>query len=524
MSIIRVTTNVLEDYEVVSNSVTPFNPFIVARFPSGPIGEWVKVQNVRELENIFGKIDASLPTAYGVKDYVTSYRDTYIYRVASNSAAIGQAKMTFQDSGDTIDVLDIKTRYKTEQLNNSVVQLIKETSLDQIYLKITTSTGSTRTIGVDFQVSTGTAADLSIALDKLVEHMNKQQNKFILTNLFKSKVEEDPLPDLSSPLETTVEKGHSGNDNAASSTAPNIDDQVVINSLQYLDAYESIIDAILAPEFNSTNVIEALSAKADEGDYMYICSPEITTLVGETPVQTAERYVSLVDSYQPCKSRVCYYPNVYYNIIDDNKVIQGKVEIPACVAMLRTYALTDDLGKWYAPEGISDANKRGLLTSAVGLKYQVPAEAAEILYNANNPVNYFQSISGIGIIALGNKVQYGEAKSMVFSKLHVVRMSKYLHREYNAIGLEHIGEPIDDFTYENMASQFRMLLDKVKSERGVEQYSVKCDRENNTEDMRRQGIIYTAVRIKYYNVAEIVENDLIFTNKEITNTEEGGML
>ena len=116
----RVKISVSEDTTNYYTTTVPFVPVVIMHTNSGNIGTKELVRSESEFINKFGLADINTPSAYAIQTYLRTFSYIYVTRVASESAAVGTAKI----SVDTTDLVSFETIYKTAQFNGVELHLI----------------------------------------------------------------------------------------------------------------------------------------------------------------------------------------------------------------------------------------------------------------------------------------------------------------------------------------------------------------------------------------------------------------
>ena len=166
--------------------------------------------------------------------------------------------------------------------------------------------------------------------------------------------------------------------------------------------------------------------------------------------------------------------------------------VPPTLGAMRCEAFTFDHDKpWYAAAG----DTRGLIPEAKTVENEhVSGDTKQAMYG----VGTGQSINGIfldnGQIKLWGErtLQVAESK---LSVIHNVILVNYVVNNLAAIGKRFVFEPNDSELLMRIRLAFTQFLDSVKTERGVEQYSLVIDDSNNTPDTRnrREVIVHLAL-------------------------------
>jgi len=127
---------------------------------------------------------------------------------------------------------------------------------------------------------------------------------------------------------------------------------------------------------------------------------------------------------------------------------------------------------WFSPAGTT----RGAILNAIKLPYNPSKSQRDRLYsNRINPVTF---IPGSGIILYGDKT--GLAKASAFDRINVRRLFLYLEKAISSVARDQLFEFNDEITRSNFVNAVEPFLREVQSNRGVEEFVVRCDETNNT--------------------------------------------
>ena len=199
----------------------------------------------------------------------------------------------------------------------------------------------------------------------------------------------------------------------------------------------------------------------------------------------------------------------YWNwfTITDPFTQQDKL-VPPTLGALRCLAFTFDRDKpWYAASG----DTRGLIPEAKTVSYERVSEDTKQSMYGNG-----QSINGIfldrGQIKLWGErtLQVAESK---LSVVHNVILVNYVVNNMAEIGRRFLFEPNDSELLIRMYLAFTQFLDKVKNERGMEEYNlVMDDSNNNAETRNRREVIVDLALIPTDSVERIYITATVFAS------------
>lgn len=155
--------------------------------------------------------------------------------------------------------------------------------------------------------------------------------------------------------------------------------------------------------------------------------------------------------------------------------------VPPSIGLLRQMAYTaDNFKPWYAASG----ETRGVITIAKKVEFpHVSKDTRSAMYGGGQAVNPILFDYG-KIMVYGNRtLQRVESK---LSDLSVAMLVKYVVKNMSIIGRKYVFDPNDPELLMLLKMDFTSFLEGVKSDRGLEDYNLKIDSENNTAEVRNQ--------------------------------------
>lgn len=478
----NVKISVTEEVLNTQSSFNTFLPLVILKTKTGPIGKEVLIQSEKAFVNTFGTPDSTTPEAYGMQQYIRNYGQAYIVRVAGSAAE----KATGTIKSGTTNLITMESVYKTAELNGTNVDLVYSSTDNKMYLDMTVGSKVITSIKETIDYSTATADVIEGVLDKIVGSFNDAQNYVVLTNVFNDKTSEDTKPDAFTKIETPLTGGADGN--------AGVTDTEVKAIIENYRGTDIGIDALVAPGFESADVVNKLSNVAEASSFIGIAS-----ISGN-----ATTVCATANTYTASSSLALYAGKAYIG--------DSSIEVSMSVAILPAYITRDRSSKWLAPAGVT----RGTLTFVTGLvnKYN-DADLEEMYVNAN-PVNGIKYISTYGYVVWGQKTALQDT-TQYQDRINVVRLCKYLTKEIYAISYDYLFEPITSYTYNSWTLRVQALLDEVKTGNGLDAYKVIMDDTINTEETKRENKLIGIVRFKPLEAAEYIEISFV-----VTDDVEGG--
>ena len=198
-----------------------------------------------------------------------------------------------------------------------------------------------------------------------------------------------------------------------------------------------------------------------------------------------------------------FYPNGITNDLNGNTIM-----VPPSHMMLRTLIRSDEASyPWFAPAG----TRRGIVDNATGIGYLDSATGEFIstglqeslrdtLYENNiNPIVFFP---GTGIANYGNKTR--TAVSSAVDRINVSRMIAYIRDRLEFITRPFIFEPNDKLTRDEVRQVVEQLMNDLQSKRGLSDYIVVCDENNNTSDRIDRNELHIDIGVEPVKTVEFI--------------------
>jgi hypothetical protein len=202
------------------------------------------------------------------------------------------------------------------------------------------------------------------------------------------------------------------------------------------------------------------------------------------------------------------YLGVYYPAGLTNDLAGNNVAVPASHAVLRTFLYNDNVSyPWFAPAGVH----RGLINNLSDIGY-VDATTGSFVHNGINQgmrdtlytlsINPLTQLPGTGLVVWGQETRSGSSTSR--NRVNVVRLENYLRVIFKSIANGFMFEPNDSITRKTLASQIESALHDVLSKRGLYDFLVICDTNNNTPSAIANNQLYVDVAIEPMRDVEFI--------------------
>lgn len=179
------------------------------------------------------------------------------------------------------------------------------------------------------------------------------------------------------------------------------------------------------------------------------------------------------DAFDLCpSSSYMVYDSGYKYMFDKYNDVFRYVPLNGDIAGL--CAETDKVAAtWYSPAGTA----RGAVRGAIKLSFNPSQAQRDTLYGARiNPVVNFR---GEGVILFGDKTALN--KQSAFNRINVRRLFLHVERTIEEAARASLFEFNDEYTRNSFKKLVEPFLRDVQSGRGIDDFSVKCDRSNNTD-------------------------------------------
>ena len=198
-----------------------------------------------------------------------------------------------------------------------------------------------------------------------------------------------------------------------------------------------------------------------------------------------------------------FYPSGITNDLSGNEVV-----VPASHMMLRTFLRNDTIAyPWLAAAG----TRRGNIDNALNIGYldrttgefvtiKTRLGIRDVLYiNQINPLVFF---TGIGLLNYGNKNSFNSQSAL--DRTNVARLVNYVRRQLTLAARPFVFEPNDALTRNQIAGVIQTLMVDLVAKRGIYDYLVQCDEQNNTPARIDRNELWVDVAIEPVKAAEFI--------------------
>ena len=221
-------------------------------------------------------------------------------------------------------------------------------------------------------------------------------------------------------------------------------------------------------------------------DCLLFVSPRRANVVGVSNTTTAtDNVVNFFE--QLSSSSYVVFDSGYKYIYDKYNDVYRYVPCNGDVAGL-CLQTTETAEPWYSPAGF----QRGILRNAIKLAFSPNKTQRDRLYaNRVNPVVAFP---GQGVVLYGDKTALGFASA--FDRINVRRLFLTIERVISGAAKSQLFEQNDDSQRSLFLNIIEPYLRDVQGRRGVTDFLVKCDVENNPPEAVDRGEFYAEIFVK----------------------------
>jgi hypothetical protein len=285
----------------------------------------------------------------------------------------------------------------------------------------------------------------------------------------------------------------SGADYAASGGVYSVSNTDVATAYELLEDPESqTIDFILTGPSGSTDseAIAKITSLAniveERRDCMLFVSPRRGNIIGLSNSTTITNNIVKFFDQLPSSSYIAFDSGYKY-IYDKYNDVYRYVPCNGDVAGL-CLQTTEVAEPWFSPAGF----QRGVLRNAIKLAYTPNKTQRDTLYSARvNPVVAFP---GQGVVLYGDKTAQGFASA--FDRINVRRLFLTIERVISGAAKAQLFEQNDAAQRSLFLNIVEPYMREVQGRRGVTDFLVKCDDDNNPTEAVDRGEFYAEIFVK----------------------------
>ena len=284
-----------------------------------------------------------------------------------------------------------------------------------------------------------------------------------------------------------------GADYAAAGGSYTITNTDLATSYELLEDPESqTIDYILAGPSGADDaaaiakVTSLVNIAEERRDCMVFVSPRRGNVIGVSSATTiTDNLVAFFD--QLPSSSYMVFDSGYKYIYDKYNDVYRYVPCNGDVAGL-CLQTTEVAEPWFSPAGF----QRGVLRNAIKLAYTPNKTQRDRLYAAR--VNPIVSFPGQGVVLYGDKTAQGFASA--FDRINVRRLFLTIERVISGAAKAQLFEQNDEAQRSLFLNIVEPYMRDVQGRRGVTDFLIKCDSENNPPEAVDRGEFYAEIFVK----------------------------
>jgi hypothetical protein len=233
--------------------------------------------------------------------------------------------------------------------------------------------------------------------------------------------------------------------------------------------------------------VTALTSIVEERrDCLLFVSPRRANVVGVSSSATQTENIESFFKLLPSSSYVCFDSGYKY-IYDKYNDVYRYVPCNGDVAGL-CLQTTETAEPWFSPAGF----QRGVLRNAIKLAFTPNKTQRDTLYA--NRINPIVAFPGQGVVLYGDKTALSYASA--FDRINVRRLFLTIERVVSGAAKAQLFEQNDEAQRSLFLNIIEPYLRDVQGRRGVTDFLIKCDSDNNPPEAIDRGEFYAEVFVK----------------------------
>ena len=270
-----------------------------------------------------------------------------------------------------------------------------------------------------------------------------------------------------------------------------------LNYVEHADAIDSYV-SIIESEYNGNSMLvvdltPAVEEKNTDATFRIYDSTNTTTPHEASAFTYDPANISTgINS----ESVAIYYPSIIMNNLEGTEQYY-----PASMYVGGLYSQVESINiPWQIISGINRAQLSGNLTLARKLN----KNEMNVLYYYNiNPIISYVTQTDKPVV-WGQKTTISEENSAALSRINVAKLMIYLKKTFLSVGDTFAFEYNDIVTRNGLTKNIQSILEDVKTLRGLYNYEVKCDGENNTPTIIDRNQLIAEVWVQPSRGAEFI--------------------
>ena len=307
-----------------------------------------------------------------------------------------------------------------------------------------------------------------------------------------------------------------GADYSTSGGVYNVSNTDVTTAYELLEDPESqTIDYILTGPSGATDAealakITALTNIVEERrDCMLFVSPRRGNIIGLSNANTITNNIIGFFDLLPSSSYAVFdsgYKYIYDKYNDVYRYVPANGDVAGLC--LQTTEVSEP---WFSPAGF----QRGILRNAIKLAYTPNKTQRDRLYGAR--INPIVSFPGQGVVLFGDKTAQGFASA--FDRINVRRLFLTIERVISGAAKSQLFEQNDSAQRSLFLNIVEPYMREVQGRRGVTDFLVKCDDDNNPAEAVDRGEFYAEIFVKPTRTINYITLTFTATRSGVAFTE-----
>ena len=261
--------------------------------------------------------------------------------------------------------------------------------------------------------------------------------------------------------------------------------------------------AAVAKVTSITNIVE------ERRDCIAFVSPRRANIVGLSNGTTITDNITKFFDQLPSSS-YSVFDSGYKYIYDKYNDVYRYVPCNGDVAGL-CLQTSETAEPWFSPAGF----QRGILRNAIKLAYSPNKTQRDQLYSKR--VNPIVSFPGQGVVLFGDKTGLGYASA--FDRINVRRLFLTIERVISGAAKSQLFEQNDESQRALFLNIVEPYLRDVQGRRGVTDFLVKCDTDNNPPEAVDRGEFYAEIYVKPTRTINYITLTFVATRTGVAFTE-----
>ncbi len=252
-----------------------------------------------------------------------------------------------------------------------------------------------------------------------------------------------------------------------------------------------------------TNIVE------ERRDCLAFVSPRRANIVGLSNGTTITDNITKFFDQLPSSSYTVFdsgYKYIYDKYNDVYRYVPCNGDVAGLC--LQTSEVSEP---WFSPAGF----QRGILRNAIKLAYSPNKTERDQLYSKR--VNPIVSFPGQGVVLFGDKTGLGYASA--FDRINVRRLFLTIERVISGAAKSQLFEQNDESQRALFLNIVEPYLRDVQGRRGVTDFLVKCDTDNNPAEAVDRGEFYAEIFVKPTRTINYITLTFVATRTGVAFTE-----